>query len=201
MQSVQNKRIEIDGHSINTLQAGKSSSPAILLLHGKSFQAETWRELGTLGKIAGEDLFVVALDFPGYGKSTQAPLSSERVINGVMEAAGIDKAILVAPSMGGKIGLEYSLEHPEKILGLVLIGSVGIRENRQRLSKLPSSTLIIWGENDQISDPSNGALLHESIPGSQLVIFAGAKHPCYLEQPQLFHKTLLNFAKTIVPKI
>jgi abhydrolase domain-containing protein 14 len=201
MQSVQNKIIEIEGHRINTLQAGKSTGTAILLLHGKSFQAKTWQELGTLETISREGLFVVAIDFPGYGKSAQAPLLSERVINGVMAAAGINKAILVAPSMGGKIALEYTLEHPEKTLGLVLIGSIGIEENRKRLSELPSSTLIIWGENDQISDPSNGTLLHESIPGSKLVIFAGAKHPCYLEQPQLWHKTLLNFSKTIVPRI
>lgn len=200
MQAIRNKIITIEDHKINTLQAGDNSAPPLLLLHGKAFQAETWRDLGTLEKIADKGLFAVALDLPGYGKSAEAPLSPERVISGVMKAIGIDKTIIVGPSMGGKIALEYTLQHPRKIEGLVLIGSVGVRENQDRLSELPSATLIIWGENDQISDPSNGVLLHESIPGSKLVFFAGAKHPCYLEQPELWHKTLLNFAKTITPK-
>ncbi len=201
MHSIQKKRIEIDGHSINILQAGASSAPPVLLLHGKAFQAETWRDLGTIEKIAAAGLFAIALDLPGYGKSAQAPLSPEVVINETMHTLGIDKAILIAPSMGGKIAMEYTFLHPQKIDGLVLIGPVGVEENRQRLNELPSSTLIIWGENDQISNPSNGVLLHESIPGSKLVIFAGAKHPCYMEQPEFWHETLLNFAKKVTPKI
>lgn len=200
MQPIQNKIIKIDDHGINTLQAGDTSAPLVLLLHGKAFQAETWRELGTLEKIAANGLFAVALDLPGYGKSEDAPLSPERVISEVMKAAGVDKAILVGPSMGGKIALQYTLQHPDKVLGLALIGAVGVKEYQDQLSTLPSATLIIWGENDQISDPRNGVLLHESIPGSRLVVFSGAKHPCYLEQPELWHKILLNFAKNINPK-
>ncbi len=56
----------------------------------------------------------------------------------------------------------------------------------------------IWGENDQISDPANGELLNKTISGSKLVVFKGAKHPCYLEQPELWHETLVNFAKTVI---
>ncbi len=197
MQTIQKKIVEIDGHSINTLQAGDTSRPPILLLHGKAFQAETWKELGTLEKLADAGFFAVALDLPGFGKSAEAPLTPEKVINGVMNSANINKAIVVGPSMGGKISLEYSLDHPERVSGLVLIGSVGIDENRDRLAELPSSTLILWGENDQISDPANAALLHASISGSKLIVFAGAKHPCYLEQPELWHESLLNFAQTI----
>lgn len=200
MQTIQNKRIDIGGHSINTLQAGDKTAPSILFLHGKAFQAETWRELKTLDHLAAEGFFVIALDLPGFGKSAEAALSPEVVINGVLNSANIDKTLLIGPSMGGKIALEYTLDQPEKIQGLVLIGSVGVEENRKRLSELPASTLIIWGEEDQISDPKNGLLLHQSIPGSKLVTFAGAKHPCYLEQPEFWHKTLLNFALTITQK-
>jgi len=51
--------------------------------------------------------------------------------------------------------------------------------------------------NDQISDPANGILLKEKIAGSTLITIKGAKYPCYLEQPELWHKTLLNFAHTV----
>jgi abhydrolase domain-containing protein 14 len=99
--------------------------------------------------------------------------------------------------MSGKIGIEYSLNNPEKIAGLVLIGAVGVEENSDQLNKLPAKSLIIWGENDQISDPANGRLLNKKIKGSRLIVFQDAKHPCYLEQPELWHQQLLNFVKTV----
>lgn len=197
MHTIHNTTIVVDGHAINVLQAGDDSALPILFLHGKAFQAETWQELGTLEAVADAGLFAIALDLPGFGRSPEAPLSPDKVITAVMRQTNIAKAIIVGPSMGGKIALEYTLEHPERIAGLTLIGSVGIDENRNRLAELPSSTLILWGENDQISDPANAVLLHKSIPGSRLVVFSGAKHPCYLEQPKLWHESLLTFAKKI----
>ena len=114
-----------------------------------------------------------------------------------MKTVGIKNAIVIGPSMGGKIALEFALENPEKVAGLVLIGAVGVQENRDNLKELPAKTLIVWGENDQISDPANGTVLNKEVSGSQLVIFKGAKHPCYLEQPELWHNTLLDFVKTV----
>jgi abhydrolase domain-containing protein 14 len=197
MQSIQNKIIDIEGVPINTLQAGEFSGPTLLFLHGMAFQAETWLELGTLEAAVDAGFSVLALDLPGFGKSPEATVAPEKVILGLMQASGIENAIVVGPSMGGKIALEFSLNNPEKISGLVLIGAVGVEENRNRLSELPLATLIVWGENDQISDPANGRLLHESVPGSKLVVFKGAKHPCYLEQPELWHETLLKFSQTV----
>ncbi len=198
MQSIKNKIITINGSPINILQAGDFSTTPLLFLHGKAFQAETWQELGTLQACINAEFSVLALDLPGFGKSPEAAITPETVISEVMKAEKIDRAIVVGPSMSGKIALEFALNNPEKIAGLVLVGAVGVEENRGRLNKLPSKTLIIWGENDQISDPENGVLLNNKISGSQLVVFKGAKHPCYLEQPELWHQTLINFAQTVI---
>jgi abhydrolase domain-containing protein 14 len=197
MKSIKNKTITIDGFPINILQAGDFSTIPLLFLHGKAFQAKTWQEIGTLGTAIDAGLSVVALDLPGFGKSPEADLFPAKVISGVMKAANIERAIVIGPSMGGKIAIEFTLENPEKVAGLVLIGAVGVQENRDRLKELPSKTLILWGDNDQISDPASGVLLNKEISGSELVIFKGAKHPCYLEQPELWHNTLLNFTKTV----
>ncbi len=169
----------------------------MLFLHGKAFQAETWQELGTLQAAVDAGFSVLAIDLPGFGKTAEAAISPAVIISGVMAATAHKDIILIGPSMGGKIALEFSLKNPDKVMALVLVGAVGVQENKDQLHELPESTLIIWGENDQISDPANGTLLNESVPDSQLVIFKGAKHPCYLEQPELWHTTLLNFAKTI----
>ena len=196
MQAIDTQIIDINGCPVNTLQSGDTNKPTLFFLHGKAFQAETWKELGTLQAATDAGFSIVAIDLPGFGKTPEANLAPETVITEVMQATDLKKIILVGPSMGGKVALEFSLAHPDCITGLVLIGAVGVEENIDQLHELPESTLIVWGENDQISDPANGRLLEERIPGATLVTFLGAKHPCYLEQPDLWHKTLLDFAAT-----
>ncbi len=197
MQSISTKAIVINGCVINTLQGGDTSKQTLFFLHGKAFQAETWKELGTLQAIIDAGFSFLAIDLPGFGQSAEADIAEDIIINKVMESADLEQIILVGPSMGGKIALEFCLDNPEKISALVLVGAVGIQENKERLHNLPESTLIVWGEQDQISEPANGVLLHNEVAGSKLVTFQGAKHPCYLEQPELWHKTLLNFVEEI----
>ncbi|AGF76608.1 putative hydrolase or acyltransferase of alpha/beta superfamily [Desulfocapsa sulfexigens DSM 10523] len=197
MQPIKNETIAVNGSPINILMAGDHSQTPLLFLHGKAFQAETWQQLGTIQAAIDAGFPILALDFPGFGKSPESDTTPETVINGVLEATGIKSIIMVAPSMSGKIAIEYALANPHRIAGLVLIGAVGVQENRENLCKLPPRTLLIWGENDQISAPANGALLNREIPGSEFVIFKNAPHPCYLEQPAFWHDTLLNFAQKV----
>lgn len=193
MTQTQAVTLSIDGAAIHTLQTGTPGNPPIVLLHGKAFQAETWRELGTLEHLAAQDLFVVALDLPGFGKSPAADILPAKILNGVINTMGLTSPILVGPSMGGRIAMEFTLDHPEKIRALVLIGAVGVQENQARLTSLPADTLIVWGEHDQISDPNNSNTLHQATNGSTLKIINGAKHACYLEQPDSWHQALTDF--------
>jgi len=197
MQGLKTQFIDISGCQVHTLQGGDKNKLTLFFLHGKAFQAETWQELGTLQAVIDAGFSVVAIDLPGFGKTPESDLAPETVITGIMQAFELKKMILLGPSMGGRIALEFSLAHPDYVTGLVLIGAVGVEENKDQLHELPESTLILWGENDQISDPANGKLLNERIDGSTLVTFQGAKHPCYLEQPELWHTTLLDFARTV----
>ena len=192
---IETQIIDIDGCPVHTLQGGDRNRPNLFFLHGKAFQAKTWLELGTLQAVMEAGFSFVAIDLPGFGNTPEAELAPEAVIKGILKAVGIAQCILVGPSMGGKIAMEFSLSHPELLTGLVLIGTVGVDENIDQLHELPESTLIVWGEDDQISDPANAPLLHKQIVGSTLVIFKEAKHPCYLEQPERWHTTLLDFAK------
>jgi len=179
--------------TIHTLSAGTAGNQPVLLLHGKAFQAQTWNDLGTLQLLADNGCNSVALDLPGWGHSPEAEFSAEDVVKGTIEQLQLDPPIIIGPSMGGRIGLEFALSHPQLVSGLVLIGAVGVKENRSRLSELPEQTLIVWGENDQISDPANGQLLNREIIGSQLAVIPATKHACYTEKPQEFHQILINF--------
>ncbi len=197
MQQIKQKHIDIKGCTINTLQGGTPGSKTLVFLHGMAFKAQTWQELGTLQAAVDEGFRVIAIDLPGFGESPAADLSPGEVIMGVLQATTTEQCVLIGPSMGGRVAIGYGIANPSTLLGLVLIGPVGVQENKAQLHMLPESTLILWGENDQVSSPENAKILKENIAGSRVITFAGAGHPCYLEQPDLWHKTLLDFASSL----
>jgi len=64
-------------------------------------------------------------DMRGYGRSPlpPEPYSSARDLLDVMDAAGIERAALVAVSLGGRVALEVALVEPARVSGLVVVGS------------------------------------------------------------------------------
>ena len=55
------------------------------------------------------------------GPYSRAALASDVIA--VLDAEGIDRTILVGHSMGGIVAMQAALEFPERIAGLVLIGT------------------------------------------------------------------------------
>lgn len=53
--------------------------------------------------------------------------------------------------------------------------------------------MILWGGDDRISPLENGRLLAREIGGASFFVIDGATHPCYLEQPEIWHRELLAF--------
>ena len=193
MAAIQSIFYPLDNLSIHTLSAGKKGGQEVLFLHGRAFQAKTWKDLGTLELLAEKDCCAVALDLPGWGQSPEADFNAEQVVKSVIDSSQMKRPILVGPSMGGRIALEFAINNPQLVGGLILIGAVGIKENRSHLGKLPQKTLLVWGENDHISDPANGKLLHSMVAGSQMAIIPDTKHACYTEKPADFHNLILQF--------
>ncbi len=68
---------------------------------------------------------VVRFDMRDYGKSdrAQGPLSRRKDLEGLLDQLGIRRAVLVGCSMGGTIVLDFALEHPERVEGLVLVSA------------------------------------------------------------------------------
>lgn len=52
-----------------------------------------------------------------------------RWLHTFIESCGIYDPVILGNSMGGHIALEYTLQHPEAVTGLVLTGSSGLMEN------------------------------------------------------------------------
>ncbi len=197
MAQIIEKTLDAGGCSLHVLEAGSTSGKPVILLHGKNFQAQTWLELGTMDVLADLGLRVLAVDMPGYGKSGACDLSYTDVLVCLCETEHVDKAIFIGPSMGGKTVLEFAIAHPEKIEGLVLIGAVGVAENRKSLSRITAPVLVLWGAEDQVSPISNSDVLLAELPHARREIYPGAPHPCYLKQPERWHESLKVFVQDL----
>jgi abhydrolase domain-containing protein 14 len=161
------------------------------------FQAETWRELGTLGQLAGQGLRVLAVDLPGFGRSPAHPLPQGEVVHRLLDKLDIDRAVLVGPSMGGRVAMEYAIAHPERLAGLVLVGAVGVADNRADLGRITVPVLVVWGSEDQVAPLADSDTLLAELPQARREILAGAPHPCYLDQPERWHEVLRAFLTSV----
>lgn len=120
--------VEVAGLTIHYKTQG-THGPDVLLLHG--FGSNTYSWTWVMPSLA-EHARVIAFDRPAFGL-TERPLTWERDANpytpeaqiaytiGLMDALGIERAVLVGNSAGGTVVLATALAHPERVSALVLV--------------------------------------------------------------------------------
>lgn len=193
MSHVISNTVSVDGCTLHYLEAGEGGEEVIVLLHGMKFNAETWQELGTMDFLAAQGFKVVAVDMPGFGKSPECEKVSVEILHAFLQVMSLSKVILIGPSMGGKTSIEYAVTHGNNLAALVVVGAVGVEENKSRLARIQVPTLIVWGSEDAVSPLAMSDMLVEELADSQRVIIDGAPHPCYLDQPDQWHDALKKF--------
>jgi pimeloyl-ACP methyl ester carboxylesterase len=119
------RRILVDGVNIFYREAGSSSTPTIVLLHG--FPSSS-REFDWLIPLLATQYHVVAPDFPGFGQSEAPPPSSyaytfDRLAatsTRFLEQLGIERYSLYLHDYGGPVGFRMMQSHPERLLALIV---------------------------------------------------------------------------------
>ena len=119
------KYVEVEGLQLHYLEQG--AGEPVLLLHGWPTSSFLWRNL--IGPIA-EHNRAIAIDLPGFGKSDK-PLDPsysfryyDRVLNGFLDALGIDATGLAVHDLGGPVGLYWASQNPERIRKLALLNTL-----------------------------------------------------------------------------
>jgi pimeloyl-ACP methyl ester carboxylesterase len=117
----------VDGHAVFATSGGAAfdpAKPAVVFLHGAGFDRTTWR-LQTRW-FAHHGRSVLALDFPGHGRSPGTPLASIAALADwtakFITAAALTDAALVGHSMGALVALDTAARHPGKVRALGLCG-------------------------------------------------------------------------------
>lgn len=64
---------------------------------------------------------------------------------------------------------------------------------RHLLPEIASPTLLIWGQNDTATPLADAKLMERLIPDAGLIVFEGAGHYSYLDEPQRFATIVRHF--------
>ncbi|MGP8125748.1 MAG: alpha/beta fold hydrolase [Nitrososphaerales archaeon] len=165
------KQVEVGEFRINYATAG--SGEPLLFLHG-SEPAETWRVWDPILGLA-DTYRIVAPDLLGYGKSsrpTETPdyRTQAQTMGDLVEKLEIRAMSVVGSGWGGQVALEFALSKPESVNSMVLIASTYDKDQLRRLGKLRKPTLIIYAEDDMVTQLKAGYLLRDAIGTSRLEV-------------------------------
>jgi pimeloyl-ACP methyl ester carboxylesterase len=176
---VQEEIVEVGEFRVNYARAG--SGDYVFMLHG-SDSRENWRIWERLLPLT-EKYTLILLDLIGYGKSSK-PIETPdykvqaRVILELMDRMNVDGAVFIGSSWGGQVALEVAIEEPSKVKSIVLIASTYDKNQLLKLSHIQLPTLILWAEDDLITQLKAAYLLRDTIRTSRLeVLEPTAKNP------------------------
>lgn len=98
-------------------------APALVCVHGAGGSHLNWP--AEIRRLPGAAVY--ALDLPGHGRSIgtgqQAIGEYVAVLFSFLDALDLPDAVIVGHSMGSAVALEMALSHPDRVRGLVLVGS------------------------------------------------------------------------------
>ena len=150
-------QISVAGSRVYFATGGRpflAGQPHVLLVHGAGLDHTVWALQSRWLAFHGWN--VLAVDLPGHGASQGAPLPTVEALAAwvvsLLDAAGIERAMLIGHSMGSLVALEVAAVAPGRVRGLVLIGtaaSMPVHEDLLAAAKANDHSAIdmvnLWG--------------------------------------------------------
>ncbi|WP_354569262.1 alpha/beta fold hydrolase [Glaciihabitans sp. UYNi722] len=114
--------LDVEGAQLYYETDSHISSPALLLIHAGIANLRMWDpQVPTLA----ENHFVIRFDTRGYGQTTteDVEFSNRADALDLLDHLGIQKATLIGCARGGGIAIDLAVENPDRVAGLLTIGS------------------------------------------------------------------------------
>jgi 3-oxoadipate enol-lactonase len=117
----------IEANGANIYYESHGDGPAIVFAHGAGGNHLSWWQQVPYFR---ERYRCITFDHRGFGRSvdpgsTPAQRAFPEDMRGLLDALGIDRAFLVAQSMGGGACLGFTVAYPGRVLGLVMADTTG----------------------------------------------------------------------------
>jgi pimeloyl-ACP methyl ester carboxylesterase len=119
--------LDRDGVRIHYEVRGEGEAVPLLLTHGFASSSHAWApavdELSRTRRCITWDVRGHGqTDYPDGAAAYSVPLTIGDMA-AILDALAIDRAVLIGHSMGGYLSLEFVKAHPERVAGLVLVGT------------------------------------------------------------------------------
>ena len=141
MSMIRERRLELGGFRTRALELaadGDTGADSLLLLHGWSDSADTWRPL--LSRLAGRGRRALALDMPGFGQADrmerdvavlpQLDRFLAAAVEHASEQGGGAGVVVVGNSLGGLAAMRAAENDEPAIAGIVPIAPAGLEMAR-----------------------------------------------------------------------
>ena len=192
------KTLNIADHKCQALYYTARGTP-IVFLHGLSYTIDIWEHIGVTELLVEKHVPFLALDMP-YGLRSKCQPKTRNPEANVAVAAeaiknlfGSTSPILVGASIGGHIALKYATMFPVKGLFLIAPARALTEDLLQFYEKFNFPVKIIWGSQDNVISGEEMRTLSDKLPNAKLLVYSGAAHSAYKDEPEQFKRDLLEF--------
>ena len=150
-------QLTVDGHAVHCATGGRpfdAAKTTVILVHGAGMDHSCWALQSRW--FAWNGYSVLVPDLPGHGKSAGAPLLTiddmAAWVGRLMDAAGLNTAILVGHSMGALIALKAAADYSDRIARIALLGVADVMpvhpdllQAAQDNDPLAYDLIVSWG--------------------------------------------------------
>ena len=114
--------------NINTFYLSAGTGEPLVLLHGAGGGAVLW---GPILDLLSKHFHVIAPDVVGYGESDKPDAPYDKVFfstwfRSFCDSLNMGKINLLGNSQGGAIAMQFTLDNPDRVKKLILVGSAGL---------------------------------------------------------------------------
>lgn len=188
--------VDVKGARVHYVEEG--SGLPVVMMPGAAFNARTWVEVGLVKAVAEAGFRAISVDPPGQGETPQGRYQfggRREFLEDFLPLVGFERGVLLGASLGGYSVATYALAHPDRVLGLVLIGAVSLERHAPQFKALSGKPiLLVWGSEDDLSPISNAEAVLSRVSTAELVRF-GRRHACYLDDPRGFTELVVGFLR------
>lgn len=173
-------------------KAFDAALPTVVFIHGAQNDHSVWALQSRY--LAHHGFSVLAVDLPGHGRSAGPALASvEQMADwllALLDAAGVQRALLVGHSMGSLVALEASHRAPGRVRGLAMLGTtypMKVSDALLATARDDEATAIdmvnIWSHSTIAAKPSSPAPGFSVMGGAQRLM----RRMSAINPAQLFH--------------